>query len=174
MTERDFIIRNLKIKQRAVFDMADLYKVMFRWFSRNNYDFQEKEYFEKAMGDGSEKHLEIAWLAYRKVSDYFKFRINIKFLIIGLKSTEIEVGDIKRKTNEGDLEMRFDAILERDYEGRFESNAVTKFFRDLYDKLIIRSRIEEYETQIHEETYELIGEIKAFLNLFKFQEIKPE
>ncbi|MAF50588.1 MAG: hypothetical protein CMH64_00695 [Nanoarchaeota archaeon] len=174
MPETNIIVKNLKIKQRATFDMGELYKVMFRWFSRNNYDFQEKEYLEKAMGDGSAKQLEIAWRARKKISDYFRFDIKVKFLIIGLKSTEIEVGDVKRKTNEGDLEMRFDAVIVSDYEGKYEGNPVTKFFKDIYNHYIIKSRIENYETQIHEEVYELLAEIKSFLNLFKFQEVKAE
>jgi hypothetical protein len=173
MSEKDVVAKGLKIKQRAVFDMGELYKVMFRWFSRNNYDFQEKEYSETAMGDGAKK-LEIAWYGARKISDYVKFHIDVKFLIIGLKSTQIEVGNVKRKTNEGDLEMRFDAWLEMDYEGKFEGNPVTNFFREFYNKYVIKSRIEGYEEQIHEEIYELMAEVKSFLNLFKFQEIQKE
>tara|TARA_Y100000034_G_C6822565_1_gene370605 strand:- start:69 stop:593 length:525 start_codon:yes stop_codon:yes gene_type:complete len=174
MPEQDYIVKGLKIKQRAMFDMGELYKVMFRWFSRHNYDFQEKEYLEKASGDGASKQLEIGWLSYRKISNYVKFHIDVKFLIIGLKSAEVEINGVKRKTNEGDLEMRFDAWLEKDYEGKFEGSPVTKFFRDTYDKYIIKSRIEDYEAQIYEELHELMAEVKSFLNLFKFQEIQPE
>ena len=170
MSEKEFVARNLKIKQRSTFDMAELYKVMYRWFSRHNYDFQEKEYLEKQSGDS--KQLEIGWYGARKISDYIKLHINVKFLVIGLKNTEVQVGNVKRKTNEGDVEMRFDAIVERDYEGKFEGNPTTKFLREFYDKYVIKSRLEGYEEQLHEEVYELMGEVKSFLNLFKFQEIK--
>jgi len=101
--------------------MGELYKVMFRWFSRNNYDFQEKEYLEAQM-EGGAKKLEIGWYSYKKISDYIKFHIDVKFLIIGLTSAEIEVGNVKRKTNQGDLEMRFDAWIEYDYEGKYEKS----------------------------------------------------
>jgi hypothetical protein len=173
MSEKDFVVKNIKIKQKAVFDMSELYKVMYRWFSRNNFDFQEKEYSEAAMGEGAKK-LEIGWYGARKISDYIKFHINVKFLIIGLTSTEVQVGNVKRKSNEGDLEMRFDAIIERDYDSKFETNPITKFFREFYDRFVIRARLEGYEDQLHEEVYELMGEIKSFLNLFKFQEIREE
>ena len=86
----------------------------------------------------------------------------------------MEVGGVKRKTNEGDLEMRFDAWLETDYEGKYEGSPFLKFFRELYDYYIIRTRIQNYETQLHEEVYELMAEVKSFLNLFKFQEIERE
>lgn len=168
MSERDYIAKNLKLKQKSIFDMGELYKLMFRWFSQHNYDFQEKEYLEKAKPDGA-KTLEIGWIASRKISDYIKFYIKIKFLVIGLKDVEIEVDNMKRKTNSGDCEMRFDAWLEMDYEGKWEGNPVTKFFREFYNKYMIKGRIEDYEAQLHEELYELLGEIKALLNLYKFQ-----
>ena len=76
MSEFDYIARNIKVRQQAVFDMADLYKIMFRWFSQHNYDFQEKQYMQRQSPDGS-RHLEIGWEAARKISDYIKFRIKI-------------------------------------------------------------------------------------------------
>ena len=173
MSEFDYIARNIKVRQQAVFDMADLYKIMFRWFSQHNYDFQEKQYMQRQSPDGS-RHLEIGWEAARKISDYIKFRIKIKFLVIGLSSVEVEVGSMKKKTNKGDIEMRFDAFLELDYEGKWEGNPATKAIRELYNKLIIKSRIEDYEAELHEELYELIGEIKSFLNLYKFQGLEAQ
>src|SRR3989338_11379589 len=171
MSERDVIAKGLKLKQKSIFDMDELYKLMFKWFSTHNYDFQEKEYIEKVQGDGS-KSLEIGWMSYRKISDYIKFRIDIKFLILGLTTVEIEVDRMKRKTNSGDIEMRFDAYIETDYEGKWESQPITKFFREFYNKYIIKGRMEGYEVQLHEELYELMGEIKAFLNLYKFQGVE--
>ena len=168
----DTIASNLKIRQRSIFAMDELYKNMFRWFSRNNYDFQEKEYFEQIMPGGDAKKLEIAWIARRKISDYIRFVIEVKFLVAGLKSTEIEQDGVKRKIDSGDVEMRFTAKLERDYDKKWESNPVTQFLRDFYDKKIVRSRMEGYEVQLHEEIYALLSEIKAFLNLYKFQDIE--
>ena len=83
-------------------------------------------------------------------------------------------GSGKRKTNKGDVEMRFDAWLELDYEGKWEGNPVTKFVRDIYNKLVIKSRIEDYQAELHEELYELIGEIKSYLNLYKFQGLEVQ
>jgi len=170
MVEKDFIAKDpgLRVRQKGIFDMNELYKVMFRWFSQHNYDFQEKEYIDKVQPDGG-RVLEIGWWSYRKISDYVKFRIKVKFLIVGLKDVEIEVDGMKRKTNSGDAEMRFVAWIETDYEGKWEANPVTKFFREFYNKYIMRSKIEDYETELHEELYELMGEVKAFLNLYKFQ-----
>jgi len=170
MVEKDFIAKEpgLRVRQKGIFDMGELYKVMFRWFAQHNYDFQEKEYIDKVQPNGS-RVLEIGWWSYRKISDYVKFRIKVKFLIVGLKDIEIEVDGMKRKTNSGDCEVRFISWIETDYEGKWEANPITKFFREFYNKYIMRSKIEDYETELHTELYELMGEVKAFLNLYKFQ-----
>ena len=173
MSEKDYIARSIKVRQQAVFDMAELYKVMFRWFSQHNYDFQEKQYMQRQSPDGS-RHLEIGWQTARKISDYIKFHIDIKFLVLGLSSVDVDINSMKRKTNKGDVEMRFDAWLELDYEGKWEGNPVTKFVRDIYNKLVIKSRIEDYQAELHEELYELIGEIKSYLNLYKFQGLEVQ
>jgi hypothetical protein len=168
MPEKDYIAKGLKVRQVSVFDMGELYKLMFRWFSQHNYDFQEKQFMQKQMTSGA-KHLEIGWESAKKISDYIKFHIDVRFLVIGLDSIEVEVGNLKKKTNKGDCEMRFDGWLELDYESKWEGNPVTKFFRELYNKFIIRSRIEDYEAEIHEELYDLMNEVKSYLNLYKFQ-----
>lgn len=172
MSEKDFIAQNIRVRQVSIFDMADLYKAMFRWFSQHNYDFQEKQYYEQATPKG--KHLEIGWESNRKISDYIKFHIDVKFLIFGLESVEVEVGNLKRRTNKGDVEMRFTAWLELDYEGKWEGNAFIKFLKETYNKWVIKTRIEDYEAELHEELYEFMGEIKSFLNLYKFQGLEVE
>ena len=172
MSEKDFVANNIKVRQVSIFDMGDLYKTMFRWFSQHNYDFQEKQYMEQTTQGG--KHLEIGWETNRKISDYIKFHIDIKFLIVGLDSVEIEINNMKNKTNKGDVEMRFTAWLELDYEGKWEGNAFIKFLKEAYNKFIIKSRIEDYEAELHEELYEFIGEIKSYLNLYKFQGLEAQ
>ena len=103
MPERDYIVKNIKIRQQSIFDMSDLYKIMFRWFTQHNYDFQEKQYMEQNSPRG--KHLEIGWETAKKISDYIKFHIDMKFLILGLDSVEIDLGGLKKKTNKGDITL---------------------------------------------------------------------
>jgi len=42
----------------------------------------------------------------------------------------------------------------------------------MYNKYVTKSRMENYEAQIHEELYEFLNEIKSFLNLYKFQGVE--
>ena len=162
MPEKD-IVFNGKVKHDGVFNFKDFYDFMYFWFLDEEYDLVEKSYSESVSGDS--KNLKIAWEADKKVSDYFKFRIKVSWVISAMKSIETQRDGKKVKANSGILELRIQALLVKDYEGRWENKAVWKFLRGVYDRYIIRSRIEEYEIKLFEEVSNLIDQCKAYLEL---------
>jgi len=150
-----------KIKDSTIFDFKELYEFMYHWLVDEGYDVIEKKYTEKM--DARGKELEIEWNAYKKVSDYFRFRINVRWYINSLVDVEVEENGKKRKMNKGTIEIKFAADLEKDYEHRWENNPIAKFLRNVYDRYVIRGRIEYYEGRIFSETDELIAQVKSFL-----------
>ena len=82
-----------------------------------------------------------------------------------MKDIEVQREGKKVKMNSGVLEINFQAVLEKDYEDRWESKPIFKFLRGVYDKYIIRNRIDQYEDKIVGEILELIDQSKAFLAL---------
>lgn len=166
MPQRDIVIPTSKVKERSIFDLDELYKLLHRWFELHRYDLQEREYRDEDTEKG--KHIEIKWHADKKIDDYFKYVIIVDFLILGLEDIEIEQEGIKIKTNKGEVEMKFKAYLLKDYNRMWERFPVLRILREFYDRRIITTRIEGYEDEIYEETYKLINEAKAFLNMHKF------
>lgn len=164
MSQKDFIAQAIKVKQRSVFDLSELYLLLYKWFELYGYDFQEQEYrdIEKA----GKKNLEIRWYAEKKIDDYIKFVIKISFMVLGLESVEIEAEGVKRKSSKGEVEFRFDAFLLKDYEDYWEKGFI-KFIREVYDKYIIKGRIDNLEGELQGELYKFIDEIKAFLNMHR-------
>jgi len=166
MVEKDYVIPpDTKIKQKALFNLTEMYMMMYYWFDRHGYDLNEKEYIDKTTASGKEIH--IKWISERKVTDYIKFVVEIGFFVYGLNEVEVEEGNRKFKMDRGDLEMRFRAYILKDYEGRWEKPFL-KFLREVYDKYIFGSKLELYEGDLYEETYLLMDEVKAFLNLHRF------
>ena len=53
----------------------------------------------------------------------------------------------------------------KDYENNWEKNAFAKFMRGVYDRYIIKSRIDQFEEKLHIETDEFLSQVKAFLAL---------
>ena len=165
--QRDYIVSPpVKVKQSAIFDMDELYKALFRWFELYHYEFHEREYRESS-DPGGGKHLEIRWYAEKKVDDYVKLVIEVDFLVLGLTDVEIEKNGAKTKTNKGTIEMRFSGYLLKDYEDSWSKSAFSTFIRGIYDKYIIRGRLEGYEGLIYDEAHKLIAEAKAFLALHR-------
>src|SRR3990167_4354376 len=166
MVQREIVASGLKIKQKSIFDLDELYKGLFRWFELYGYVLQELEYRDSVEGDS--KHLEIKWKAEKEIDDYVMYVIRLNFLILGLQKVEVEENGAKVKKYTGDLEMNFYAFLAKDYKNKWSDSGYSKVFRELYDKYIIKNRMEGIYKELYEELYKVMDEVKAFLNLHRF------
>ncbi len=162
MVEKDEVFAG-KIKHSGIFDYKELYRFCYTWLVDKEYWVVEKEYSEKMTARG--KEIEIAWDAKRKISDYFRFYLKIRWRILGMKDVEVEEEGKRVSMNKGQPEIKVTAVLEKDYEHRWEQNAILKFLRGLYDRYIVRGRIEAYEDKIHGEADEFLAQVKSFLAL---------
>lgn len=163
-----------KVKQKGLFHFSDIYTFMYDYLMDEGYDVREKEYQEKRIGDA--KELNIKWNAFNHVSDYFTFVISTEWIILGM--TDVEVPDkdnpnIKIKTNSGVVEIKISSSLIKDnndaWEGKF-----WKPLRKIYDKYIIRNRIEQYEETVIEETNKYIAFIRSLLEMQSKHTVRRE
>jgi len=166
MSEKDIIVPLIKIKERSIFSLDELYKMLLYWFNVHRYDLQETEYRDNDIG-GGKKNVEIKWYAEKKINDYFKFVIETSFLILGLEDVEVEQEGTKVKSNRGEIEFNIRSSIVKDFDNKWETG-IMRFLRGTYDKFIIKSRIEGYEKELYEEVYAYMDEIKVFLNLHRF------
>jgi len=157
-------ISETKVKHDGIFDFKEVYRFLYTMFVDYEYSVEEITYGEKA-SPAKGKEIEFFWIAKRKISDYFRFRIKVEFRILGMNDVEVTKDGVKSKANKGSLEVKFICYLEKDYEHRWESTAFLKFLRGLYDNYIIKGRIEAYEDKVFEEMNDFANQIKAFLVL---------
>jgi hypothetical protein len=162
MAELDTIYET-KIKYTGLFSFNDLYNLLYDFLTDYNYFVTEEGYTEKVRAEG--KEIEVKWLCLKKVTDYFRYRIKITMRLFRLLEVEITKEGKKVKMNKGDLEIKFTAILERDYENKFEISPFHKFLRAVYEKYIIKNRIEQMEDKLVEETLTFVNNTKAYLEL---------
>ncbi|MEM2090005.1 MAG: hypothetical protein QXL88_02875 [Candidatus Pacearchaeota archaeon] len=156
-------VYNTKIVHSGIFDFKDLYNFLYEWFRSLEYIVLEEKYSEKIKPTG--KEVEILWLCLKKINDYLRFRIKVRIFIIKMVEVEITEEGVKIKKDKGDIEIKFAGFLEKDYENKWEQSPITKFLRGLYDKYIIKSKIESYEDKLAEEVDETSEQTKAFLAL---------
>ncbi|MEK6914217.1 MAG: hypothetical protein AABW83_01060 [Nanoarchaeota archaeon] len=160
MSEKDSIYKG-KIIQKGIFNFKDVYGFLYDYLVDENYDVTETKYVEKL--EGNTKNLEIIWNATKEVSDYFKFEITATWAVLGLKKVKVKKDDQEIVMDSGSIEIKFTASLIKDYESRWENNSVLKFMRGMYDRYIIRSRIDSYEVKIWGEVNEITTQTKSFL-----------
>ena len=72
---------------------------------------------------------------------------------------------MKVETNKGQVKIKTEGILSRDYKGKFETSAFNKFLREIYEKWIITSKVEEFKGKIAEYCDEFLLQAKAYLDL---------
>lgn len=160
MPEKDKVFE-AKVKQAGIFDFKEVYRFAYEWLVDEGYDVTEKNYSEKISAIG--KEVEIEWDAKKKISDYFRFNLGIKWHIIGMTSIEVDQEGKKVKMNKGNFELKAKGVLEKDYEGKWEGSPTYKFFREIYNKYIVPGRIEQYGDKLFGEADEFIAQIKSFL-----------
>lgn len=162
MAEKDTITKG-KVVQKGIFPFKDFYKFAYNLLREEDYKLIEKKYEEEITGDS--KKVEIQWEAKKKISDYFQFFIKVDWRFLEMKDVEVVKEGKKVKMNSGIAEIKVAGILVKDYEHRWEDNPFWKFLRGIYDRYIIKSRIDKYEDKIKEEVDEFVAQCKSFLAL---------
>ncbi len=161
MSEKDKIWSG-KLKHTGIIDFPELYNFTYSWLVDEEYFVVEKSYNEKIIANG--KDLEIKWEAKRKISDYFRFNLKLTWRVI-LTPVEVERNGKKIRAEQAKLEIKLEGVLEKDYEHRWETSSFLKFLRGVYDRYLIRGRIENYEKKLYGEIEEFRKEVKSFLVL---------
>jgi len=153
-----------KVKYDGIFSFADFYKFCYDYLSEElGFGTSETKYVEKLKGDM--KELEIEWEGEVKVTDYFKNVVKVTFRIIALKNIEIQQEGKKKKTNTGSVEIGVKGTVVSDYEGKYETSPMLRFFRRVYEKWIIPSQIEQIEEKLISDCDDLLAQAKAYLSL---------
>lgn len=153
-----------KTKFNGIFPFADFYKFCYDWLSEETgLKVKENKYSEKLSGDS--KNIDIKWIGEKEINEYFKFKVEVEFRILGLKQVEIVQNNAKLKTNDGSVEVKIGGILVKDYKGRFETSGIKMFLRAIYEKWVIPSGITAMEDKLSSACDEFLSQAKAYLDL---------
>lgn len=166
MAERDYIVDKLSLTYEGLFSVKDLYKMIDEWFRWKGYDKREKKNIEIINPEG--KYIELVLEPWKKVTDYAKNVIGIRIQMFDIKEVEVEKDNTKIKLNQGKVHFVFDGILETDYEARWEGKPIFYFLRTVFDKYFYKPFTQGFQAGVAADVKDLHGQIKAFLNLYRF------
>ncbi len=151
------------VKHKGYFNYSDFYSYCYDWLKDEGFEVAEEEYVEKLSDFG--KEILITWKIKRKVSDYVKFIGSISWHILGLSGAEVMIDGKKTKTNKGELKLKINASLEKDYDSKWDASPFLKMLRGIYDRYIIRATIKLYEDRWESKISSFVEDVKAYLNL---------
>ncbi len=162
MADKDLVIRE-RLDHNGVFDFAAFYSFAHNWFREEGYIVTEDRYNESVTGNT--RNITIEWKATKKITDYFKIEHALKMEIKNLTDVEVEIDGKKKKMNKGNISLDHKGSLIKDAESKWESSALNKFMRDVYNKYVIPGRIDAMESKVSSDTKAFKEEAKAFLEL---------
>jgi hypothetical protein len=162
MAEKIKLVKS-KVRHVGTFDFKETYRVLFEWLIQERYAVDETSYKEVVGPAG--KEVDIFWEATKVVSDYFKFSIGIRFHPLAMTSVEVEIDGVKQKMNKGDFTIETECALIHDQANKWADNNFTKSLRNMYEKFLIKERVEKYEGALIGEFNAMEEFIKSFLVL---------
>lgn len=158
---RVMVVPWIKIRESGIVDLDKLYEEIWKWFVENKYITTERNQTEDQLPDG--KDLKIVWAGWRKVDDYIRFWIHAEIWILRCVDVIVEENGEKVTKQKGDLDVRFYAEMEKDYENKFKRTKFGKFIRFILDRYLIKKRLLVYREKLKAETFDLQTRAKEIL-----------
>jgi len=163
MAEKDQVFSS-KVKSTGIFLFKDFYKFCYDWLTEEGgFDVAEEKYSEKIIGNS--KDIDIEWVGTKKVTDYFKFEVKVVFQVIGLTDVEVNQNEVKVRTNKGTVSIKITGNLIKDYDGKWEKSPFLKMSREVYEKYIIKSKVDALANKLAGNCDEFLSQTKAWLAL---------
>ncbi len=157
------LIDGYKLKSKGIFNFEELYIEMVNWFKHYGYDWKELEYKKIDNPNGSQS-VELRWECQKEIDKYVSMQTDI-FLRANISDVEITIGNEKKKMNKGDAELKFTTTMIKNITV-WENKPFGKAAGLIYDKILIKDRLDYYEREIVGETQKLIGEVKEYLQIY--------
>ncbi len=155
----DVIIPSIEISYSGHFDIKDFQAVMKKWLKKAEYDYTEKGFDIKTAGETKTALTRVE--ADKKLDDYHKLIIKPTITISNYKEVKVD----GKKIAEGDVKVKVEAEIERDYDEKWKAKPLKRFLRGFFDKFIASEHEGKIAGILKKETHEFIQEIKLYFNI---------
>jgi len=162
MADKEEILKE-KVEHNGLVDFSSFYSFAHSWFKEEGYGVNEEKYSEKTGGDTRE--LDIEWKAWKDLSDYFKFEMKLRFEVRAMSDVEVEIDGQKKSMNKGKLSAEITGTLIYDKNSKWDTSPFVRFMRDVYNKYVVPSRVEDMKQLLISKVQDFKEELKAFLDL---------
>ncbi|MBI4448825.1 hypothetical protein HY641_02240 [Candidatus Woesearchaeota archaeon] len=166
MAETETIVEDRKITYEGLFSVSDLYRLIDEYFAKIGYDKVEVKNVEVVKPEG--KFIEIRLEPYKTITDYVRYVVSVRIICSEIKEVEIKRDGHKLRLNSGKAQIIVNGYLLTDWEGKWESKPVYYVLRALMNKYVFQPITGKYKGEIAQNCEQLVSNIKAFLNLYRY------
>ncbi|MBW2998662.1 hypothetical protein KY321_03940 [Candidatus Woesearchaeota archaeon] len=166
----------LQVVFQDPFHMKNLYKFIKLWledkaFITKGGPWTEKnmEVFYSEQDRGGVKEYHIWWKTGMQPSNsYFKYHLDVNYLGLGIKNTEVIKDEKKYKLQIGEITVKINSFLEIEATTDWSKHWFLKYFQKKFQQKWYRTKIEQHEDELYELTYKLQKAVKEFLELKQY------
>ncbi|MBT3304031.1 hypothetical protein HN592_01610 [Candidatus Woesearchaeota archaeon] len=177
------VVADIKVVYQDPFHFKNLYKLIFRFLLDHGYldkkvspDTKMEILYSEQVRSGDVKEYHIWWRTKKQPKNsYFLYKIDIDYLGLGVKNTEVLQGDKKHKMQIGEITILLKGTLmleANDSKGKWETGFL-RYFRNWFRNKWYHAKIEQHEDELYEDVYKLQSFIKEYLELKQFG-VSPE
>ena len=166
MGEKRLLVEGLTVSYAGYFHAKELHKLIRRFTAERGYDPHDVLHEVKVKEDG--RYIILDMRPDKTVSDYVKFRIQIKLVMDKITDAIIEIDSKKIKINNGSVKATINGFILTDYESDWQTGAKKVFFKLLFDKFIYKKHMDEMDAMLKKDCSLLRHEISSFLNINKY------
>jgi len=170
MPEEYLVIDGLEFAYRGLFDFNHLLRYIKKIFAQHSYTVLEKEKEAKIKSTGKDFYIE--FFAEKEKTKFEKLTIILRLNITNMTNTEVVIDSKIKKLNQADITAIFDAWLITDFKERW--TAPWYFFAKILFRHGFTKMGERFEDELINDTNTIYENLKAYLNLHRFVEIKPK
>ncbi|MBW3020106.1 hypothetical protein KY334_02315 [Candidatus Woesearchaeota archaeon] len=170
-------ICKLEVVFQDPFHLKNLYKFIKFWLEDKKFITKSGPWTEKNMevfyseqDRGGVKEYHIWWKTGMKpTNSYFRYYLDINYLGLGVKNTEVIKDDKKYKLQIGEITIKINSYLEVEANGSWDNHWFLKYFQKWFQKKWYRVKIEQHEDELYELTYKLQKAVKEYLELRQYE-----
>ncbi|MBW3015073.1 hypothetical protein KY330_01500 [Candidatus Woesearchaeota archaeon] len=177
-------VAKLGVTYNGVFNLKELYKLIHEWLK--DADWQDKWDANKEMPHEIMYHertgisgLKDMWIWWRlkkaSPNKYYWYELDINYLVLAVKKTEIVHEGKKVKSDVGEVVIDIIATLMLNQK-EWDKHPILKMFRYWFPERVFKEDLEAHKKELYDEAYKLQGAIKKFLHLKGFlseMEVEP-
>lgn len=151
----------MTLQYNGLFDLDGMYAAVTDWAKNYGFMWHEKKYNHKVPSPGGAEQ-EIDWEMTNRVTEYFKYIINISLHIYDLRDVDIEVAGKKKSLSNARITIKIIGTLEYDWQKLRDRGKFAKWIAPFRDTKI--NDIEDYEGQLFYRVQNLHNLFKQYLD----------